>query len=170
MTHGFLKDVLMRKAGAPASLPTLAEIGLNAFVPYLLNRAAAQWNAGLAEALASFDLTTPQVRVLAVLTINSGLTVNELAVLTVTEQSTMSRTLDGLEEQGLIRRTARHNDLRMRDIALTGLGRERFDTLWPIMFERYTAMFEGVSNTEYQALAAVLHKIIGNTSTNREAS
>ena len=95
----FLQGVLHRQAASDTSLPSLAEIGLNYFVPYLMNRIAATWNTELAGDLKTFDLTTPQMRVLAVLSINSGLTINELSVLTVTEQSTMSRTLDALEER-----------------------------------------------------------------------
>jgi MarR family transcriptional regulator, transcriptional regulator for hemolysin len=87
----FLRGVMHRDAAADTSMPSLAEIGLNFFAPYLMNRIAATWNSDLAGELQSFDLTTPQMRVLAVLSINSGLTINELSVLTVTEQSISRR-------------------------------------------------------------------------------
>ena len=95
----------------------------------------------------------------------SRLTINELAVLTVTEQSTMSRTLDGLEALGLVRRTPRENDLRMREITVTEAGRARFGEVWPIMFRCFGEAFAGLSSAEYQALVATLHKIMANTAT-----
>ena len=91
-------------------MPTLGEIGLDHFAPYLLNRIVARWNADLAAELKEHDLNTIQMRTLAVLSLMSGATVNELAVYTVTEQSTMSRSLDGMERDGLVRR--QHRDGR----------------------------------------------------------
>ena len=106
----FLRGVLHRKADGETSMPSLAEIGLNHFLPYLLNRIAATWNTDMAGELRAFDLTTPQMRTLAVLGINSGLTINELSALAVTEQSTMSRTLDTLEARGFVSRRPRPSD------------------------------------------------------------
>src|SRR5918996_5704631 len=79
------------------AIPSIGEIGLDHFAPYLLNRIAARWNADLAAELKEHDLNTIQMRTLAVLFLMSGATVNELAVYAVTEQSTMSRALDGME-------------------------------------------------------------------------
>lgn len=158
----FLRGVLHREAASDTSLPSLAEIGLNFFVPYLMNRIAASWNADLANELRRFDLTTPQMRVLAVLSINSGLTINELSVLTVTEQSTMSRTLDNLEGRDLVRRHQRANDMRVREVEITTAGRKAFAAFWPVMFNRYEAMFNDVGEDEYSRLVATLHKVLRN--------
>ncbi len=158
----FLGGVLHREAASDTSMPSLAEIGLNAFMPYLLNRIAATWNAELAVELRKFDLTTPQMRVLAVLGINSGLTINELSILAVTEQSTMSRTLDALEVRGLVRRRPRANDMRVREVEITEQGRRSFDSFWPVMFNRYEEMFRGISEDEYTQCIATLHKVLRN--------
>ncbi|WP_421693719.1 MarR family winged helix-turn-helix transcriptional regulator [Aestuariivirga sp.] len=158
----FLRGVLHRDADGETSLPSLAEIGLNHFVPYLLNRIAASWNADLAGDLRRFDLTTPQMRALAVLGINSGLTINELSALTVTEQSTMSRTLDTLESRGLLRRRPRASDLRVREVEITAAGREAFDAFWPVMFSRYQQMFRDIGEDEFSQLTATLQKILRN--------
>ncbi len=158
----FLRGVLHREAASDTSMPSLAEIGLNYFVPYLMNRIAASWNADLANELRRFDLTTPQMRVLAVLSINSGLTINELSVLTVTEQSTMSRTLDNLEGRGLVRRRQRANDMRVREVEITSAGRQAFADFWPVMFNRYEEMFKDVGEDEYSRFVATLHKVLRN--------
>jgi MarR family transcriptional regulator for hemolysin len=158
----FLRSVLHRETDAETSMPSLAEIGLNHFVPYLLNRIAAIWNAELADELRKFDLTTPQMRALAVLGINSGLTINELSSLTVTEQSTMSRTLDALESRGLVRRKPRASDLRVREVEITTAGRELFDIFWPTMFGRYQQMFRGVGEDDFAHLTATLQRLLRN--------
>lgn len=164
----FLRGVLHREAAADTSMPSLAEIGLNYFVPYLLNRIAATWNAELAGELRRFDLTTPQMRALAVLGINSGLTINELSALTVTEQSTMSRTLDTLEARGLVKRKPRASDLRVREVEITATGREAFDTFWPVMFGRYEQMFRDIGEDEFSQFVATLQKVLRNCRTASE--
>lgn len=158
----FLTGVLHREAAADDSIPSLAEIGLNHFVPYLLNRIAASWNADLADELRGFDLTTPQMRVLAVLSINSGLTINELSTLTVTEQSTMSRTLDILEQRNFVRRRQRPLDMRVREVEITPSGRSAFAEFWPVMFARYQSMFKGIGEKEFSELVGTLHKVLRN--------
>ncbi len=142
--------------------PSMGEIGLNQFAPYLMNRVSARWNANLADALKSHGMTTPKMRALAVLSINSGLTINELSVYAVIEQSTMSRTLDSMEEQGLIRRQQRREDMRVREIYITEDGRAAFEKIWPMMYGMFAQMFDGVAEEEYQAFTATLHKVLRN--------
>ncbi len=113
----------------PGRRPSMGEIGLNQFDPYLLNRISARWNADMAEVVKAHDLTTARMRALAVLSVAPGLTINELSVYAVTEQSTLSRNLDAMEEQGLIRRRMRAEDGRVREIHLTEKGRETFRRL-----------------------------------------
>jgi MarR family transcriptional regulator for hemolysin len=163
----FLRGVLHREADS--SMPSFAEIGLNYFVPYLLNRIAATWNAGLAGELRKFDLTTPQMRALAVLGINSGLTINELSALTVTEQSTMSRTLDTLESRGFVSRRPRPSDLRVREVEITTAGRAAFDAFWPVMFQHYEQMFRGIGEDEFSQFVATLQKVLRNNRLSGEA-
>ena len=165
----FLRGVLHRKADGETSMPSLAEIGLNHFVPYLLNRVAATWNADMAGELRTFDLTTPQMRTLAVLGINSGLTINELSTLAVTEQSTMSRTLDTLEARGFVSRRPRASDLRVREVEITAAGREAFDAFWPVMFRHYGQMFRGISEDEFSQFVATLQKVLRNNRLSGEA-
>ena len=148
--------------GVEEQIPTLGEIGLNQFAPYLLNRLSAQWNGELQEVLRSFDISTTQMRALAVLTVASGITVNELALFAVTEQSTMSRTLDALEDQDLIRRKAKAGDMRVREVFITEKGLNLFSTLWPDMYGLYAHFFEGVDEMEFRGFIATLHKVLRN--------
>lgn len=154
-----LFDLLRNGAGG---IPSMGEIGLNHFAPYLLNRLTARWNAELQEELRPFDLTTVKMRTLAVLSITPGLTINELSVFTVTEQSTMSRTLDALEEQGMIRRIQREDDLRVREVRLTDAGEAAFRAFWPVLYGKLLHLFDGIDEAEFQAFTRTLHKLLRN--------
>ncbi|WP_158811824.1 MarR family winged helix-turn-helix transcriptional regulator [Beijerinckia sp. L45] len=149
--------------GDEEAIPTIGEIGLNQFAPYLLNRLSAQWNAELQEVLKGLGISTTKMRALAVLTVASGITVNELALFAVTEQSTMSRTLDGLEDQGLIRRKPKADDMRVREVFITEKGLGLFASLWPDIYGLYARFFEGVDEMEFRGFIATLHKVLRNT-------
>ncbi|WP_246658644.1 MarR family transcriptional regulator [Mesorhizobium sp. J18] len=143
-------------------LHSLGEIGLQQFAPYLMNRIIGRYNATIRDDLKARNLTTPQMRALAVLAVADGLTINELAVYTVTEQSTMSRTLDAMEAQGLVRRESHQTDNRVRQIYLTEAGRAQFDEMWPTIWNAFSTMFRGVSDAEYETFLSVLHKMLRN--------
>ena len=110
MERRFSGEVLRTSVDSSHARPTLGEIGINQFAPYLMNRITARWNADMHDALKTLDMTTTEMRALAILSLSSSVTINELSVYAVTEQSTMSRTLDSLEEQGLVRRQVRPGD------------------------------------------------------------
>lgn len=141
---------------------TLGEIGLWQFAPYLMNRIMGRYNANLQAAVRPQDLTTAKMRTLAVLAVVPGLTINELSVYTVVEQSTMSRTLEAMERSGLIRREIRESDARVREIHLTDAGRSEFDSVWPIMYARYQELFTGIDDAERAAFVETLKKVLKN--------
>lgn len=149
------------------AVPGLGEIGLNQFAPYLLNRLSTQWNAEMQAMLRDHDVSTTKMRALAVLAIASGITVNELAVFAVTEQSTMSRTLDALEDQDLIRRKPKAGDMRVREVFITERGLTLFSSLWPDIYALYGRFFAGVEETEFRGFVATLHKVLRNVRDDR---
>jgi MarR family transcriptional regulator, transcriptional regulator for hemolysin len=162
MLERFLGAILTSSDARGDARPSIGEIGLNQFAPYLMNRVASRWNANLADSLKCHGMTTPKMRALAVLSITSGLTINELSVFAVIEQSTMSRTLDSMEEQGLIRRQQRSEDMRVREIHITEEGRTAFEKIWPMMYDMFVQMFDGVAEEEYRAFTATLQKVMRN--------
>lgn len=151
----------VRGAGA-GSRPSLGQIGLQQFAPYLINSVSLSWITHLSAELKAHDMTTAKMRALAMLSISSPLTINELSLYALTEQSTMSRTLDALEEQSLIVRKARPEDLRVRDVDITQAGRDAFAKVWPTMYDLLLKMLDGVDAKEYKAFTATLHKMIAN--------
>lgn len=142
--------------------PRLGEIGLQSFAPYLMNRIMGRYNASLRDEMSEIGLTTPQMRALAVLSVMDGLLIRELAVYSVVEQSTLSRTLDKLHAEKMIRRETDPVDNRATRIFITAEGRTAFERLWPKMAESYERMFSGVSMDERNAFVATLRKVLQN--------
>jgi DNA-binding MarR family transcriptional regulator len=141
---------------------TLGQIGLQQFAPYLMNRIMGRYNATLREDFRRQHRTIPQVRTLAVLSVMDGITVGDLSVYTVIEQSTLSRTLDALEAHGLVRRETGETDSRVRKVYLTDDGRAEFARAWPDMHQAFEAMFDGIDDAEYSALIVTLQKMLKN--------
>lgn len=148
-------------AEAPA-VPPLGVMGLQNFAPYLMNRIMGRYNASLRAEMAALGLSTPKMRALAVLSVMGGLPISRLAVYSVVEQSTLSRALDSLAAEGLVRREADAGDSRVTRVHLTEAGRAAFDRLWPHMARAYGRMFAGIGPEEQRAFVATLQKILAN--------
>ncbi|MEQ8589525.1 MAG: MarR family transcriptional regulator [Roseitalea porphyridii] len=143
-------------------LPRLGEIGLSNFAPYLMNRIMGRYNADLRQEMSGLGLTTPKMRALAVLSVIDTLPISELAVYAVVEQSTLSRALEQLTTDGLVRRDPDPNDSRVTRIAITEAGRAAYDQLWPTMSKIYSQMFQGIPPEERQAFVGTLQKMLAN--------
>jgi DNA-binding MarR family transcriptional regulator len=142
--------------------PRLGEIGLTNFAPYLMNRIMGRYNASLREEMAGLGLTTPKMRALAVLSVIDGPLIRELAVYAVAEQSTLSRALEALALDGLIRRGTDPSDSRATRVYITDAGRTAFETLWPHMAEAHARMFRGIPDEERRAFVGTLQKMLLN--------
>ena len=142
--------------------PRLAEIGLTSFAPYLMNRIMGRYNASLREEMAGLGLTTPKMRALAVLSVIEGPLIRELAVYTVTEQSTLSRALDQLTTEALVRRETDPSDSRATRLFITDTGRAAFDRLWPHMAAAQSRMFRAIPEKERRAFVGTLQKMLTN--------
>ena len=77
MEQRFSGSIIRKAKEQTSPLPTLGEIGINQFAPYLMNRIAARWNANMAEALKAHDMTTTQMRALSILSLSSSVTIND---------------------------------------------------------------------------------------------
>ncbi len=139
--------------------PNLHEDHLEEFTPYLMNRIIARYNKGVEDALTDVGVSVAQMRTLAVLAEGGPRTINDLSVLTVIKQSTLSRRLDALEVAGLIRREAGEGDNRVRLIHLTEAGRAAHDSAWPAMLEMQDIMLTPLSEEEKAQLNSLLLKV-----------
>lgn len=142
--------------------PRLGELGLQNYAPYLMNRIMGRYNASLRDEMSGLGLTTPKMRALAVLSVVEGPLIRELSVLCVVEQSTLSRALDQLQAEGMIRREVDAADSRAVRVFITDSGRAAFETLWPHMVAAQARMFRGIPDDEKRAFVATLQKMLAN--------
>lgn len=152
----------MAEGGFPPARPSLTDTGLAGFAPYLMNRLMGRYNAGFRAEMARMGLTTPKARALAVLSVTPGPLIGELAVHTVTDQSTLSRALDQLQADGLIHRETDAQDSRATRVFLTETGRQAFMSLWPHMAKAEARLFNGIPEDERSAFIATLQTMLLN--------
>ena len=74
-------------------------------------------------------------------------------------RATMTGLLQGLEMEGLIKRTASHEDKRMSYVALTSKGRKYLDSVLPDLFGRLAQLMDGVSDKEGKSMVKLLEKV-----------
>lgn len=140
----------------------LEEGRLSRFAPYLMNRITHRYNQSLQLAVAELGLSVPKMRALFALAAKGPLTVNELTVVAVSEQSTMSRTLDQMERGGLIERSVSKADNRVRVVQLTQEGRDTYRSVWPKMHAAEEALFAGLTPQQRDAFLDTLSHILLN--------
>lgn len=137
--------------------------GHGVFLPYLINRTTTFINASLQKrVLEPSGLTLTHWRVLAFLTTVQALTMKALADATMTEQSTLSRSLRTLEAKGYVQRRSCDADSRAVQVHLTALGRSQFDIMLAAVLELEAELLAGVSPEETEAVRSVLMRIIAN--------
>lgn len=139
-----------------------AGVPLDDFLPYLINRIANRLNFDLAEELRPFGLTQQHWRLLAVLTARDGRTISELSVYTVMPQSTLSRIVDRMEQEGLVAKRSPADDGRVVNVCLTGAGRRAFERILPIALAHYRRALGGLSEAEAATLTALLKRVLAN--------
>jgi len=74
-------------------------------------------------------------------------------------RATMTGLLQGLELDGLIKRTASSEDKRMSYVALTTKGRKYLDAVLPDLFRRLGQLMEGVTDKEGKSMVKLLEKV-----------
>jgi DNA-binding MarR family transcriptional regulator len=136
--------------------------GHGKFLPYLINKTATLINVRLQGVLEQYGFTLTHWRVLAFLDGQDGLTMGALAEATMTEQSTLSRSVRVLEDGGLVRRQASPTDSRAMHVYFNAKGRRVFDEILAQALQAEAELLRGVSASEAAALRSVLMRIIGN--------
>lgn len=151
------------KSAAPAAEDELDPgLPLDDFLPYVLNRLANRLNHDLQADLRPLKITVPRWRVLGVLAARDGRSIGELAVFTVTEQSALSRVVNQMERDGLVRRQTAVADNRVVHVYLRPAGREMFARILPMALVHYDRALEGFSVEEKATLMRFLHRALDN--------
>ena len=148
-------------AAAPSERQGTSRLDLFRFVPFRLNRLAAEVSAALAiEYQERYGLDIPEWRVLATLGFrNDPCSAQYVSDCTRTHKSTISRAVTALLKRRLIERVANADDRREFRLRLTRKGRTLYEELIPRLLSREQDILSCLSASERKALSALLGKI-----------
>jgi DNA-binding MarR family transcriptional regulator len=150
-----------RVAAQTGALPANARLDLFRFVPFRLNRLAAEVSAALADEYQErYGLDIPEWRVLATLGFRrDACSAQYISDCTRTHKSTISRAVTTLLRRKVIERVANAADRREFRLQLTRRGRILYEELIPRLLHREQEILACLSKREREALGTLLGKI-----------
>ncbi len=138
-----------------------ARLDLFKFMPFRLNRLAAEVSSALAaEYQARYGLDIPEWRVLATLGFrNDPCSAQFIAHCTRTHKSTISRAVTALMKRQMVERVENADDRREFRLRLTRKGSALYEELIPRLLRREQEILSCLSAPERKSLALLLGKI-----------
>ncbi len=143
-------------------MPAAASFELERHVFFWLTQVIGARDRELAQGLKDFGLRVPEWRALAALYSRRGCTTSQLADLSTIDRTTLTRTVDRMQEAGWIERLADGVDLRITRLALTPAGKKMFERIWPEVQRLNEIALAGVSNSEMELFKRVLGRMHAN--------
>ena len=137
------------------------ELDLFRFVPFRLNRLAAEVSAALAgEYQERYGLDIPEWRVLATLGFrDDACSAQYISHCTRTHKSTISRAVMALMKRQIVERVENEDDRREFRLRLTRKGRSLYEELIPRLLRKEQTILASLSAQERRDFAALLGKL-----------
>jgi MarR family transcriptional regulator, organic hydroperoxide resistance regulator len=132
------------------------------FLPHLIARLAYQLNGDLVEKLRREGINVTRWRILAVLAMGDGITINEIIDRAMMQQSALSRALMNMEKEDYVRRVLRRADARYVEVFLTDKGRALFDSLNIVVRRRQRRLVKGFSAGELETAFVLMRRMSRN--------
>ena len=131
---------------------------------YLVNRTAARYAIDMGKALKSIGMDLPTWRALMILHERSPRSVTEIADQAVIRLSTMTRVVQRLDRNGLVRLASRPSDARVTDVAITSAGIDAVGRVREVAARMYQRAFGDFSARDLETLNQLLGRILHNLS------
>lgn len=144
-----------------ATAPADADFTLDRYVFNVIAQIELAYRRQVQAALRPLKVPLPVWRTLGVLREHDGCTVTELADRTVTERTALTRVLQQMEQDGLIRREVRADDRRAQGVFLTAKGHELLARVLPVIERVYRRVTLGATDDELTRLVAALTDLRG---------
>jgi len=135
---------------------------LDRHVFYWLTQVIGARDRELTQGLREFGLRVPEWRALAALQARKRCTMSELADLATIDRTTLTRTVDRMEDAGWLLRIADSEDMRVTRLELTAAGRKLFEKIWPTVARLNELALSGLSKPQIDALRATLGRMKDN--------
>src|SRR5690606_14061676 len=101
-------------------------------------------------------------RTLSILAENDGLPITRLASETFIERTALSRLLDSMEDEGLLKRVPRPDDRRNIEVHITDEGRNTFEIMLPIRRAVFQRAVAGMEQQELRQLLKSIRRLVEN--------
>ncbi|HEX2479860.1 MAG TPA: MarR family winged helix-turn-helix transcriptional regulator [Geminicoccaceae bacterium] len=135
-------------------------IDLERFVPFRLNRLAAEVSRALAQVYGErFGIDIPEWRVIATLGDRGRARAQDIALSTRMHKSMVSRAVARLMELGWVARNASPTDRREAPLRLTAEGRDIYRQLVPIVLDYQDCLLGSLTGSERRMLERLLDKL-----------
>ena len=135
---------------------------LDRHVFYWLTQVIGARDRELTQGLREFGLRVPEWRALAALHARQSCTMSELAELSTIDRTTLTRTVDRMQDSGWLSRLADSDDMRVTRLELTPAGRKLFEKIWPTVARLNELALSGLSKSQIDALRATLGQMKDN--------
>ena len=135
---------------------------LERYLPYHFHLVTAGLSSRFLERLRPYGVTVQRWRVLMVIMTKGPRNIGELVKLTLIPQSALSRLIDQMERDGLVKRHTLPSDTRGVEVRLTDHGREIYRQLTPAATKHAQSMISGFRDEEVKDLFDKLQRILEN--------
>lgn len=105
-------------------------------------------------------IRSTQLSVLLTISLNDGITVNELADLLVMDQTTVTRNVGILEENGYIFSAAAINDGRKRRLTITDKGVGKLEEAMPLWDKAQGRLESGLGPERFRDMLKLINQLI----------
>jgi DNA-binding MarR family transcriptional regulator len=135
----------------------MKRLDLLSFMPFRLNRLAAEFSNALAADYARFGIDIPEWRVLATLGMHDApRSANYVVRCTRTHKSRISRAVGQLTDLGFVERLESGDDRREIMLQLTPRGREVYEELLPLLLARERTLLSCLSPAQAGAFDEIM--------------
>ncbi|MGU7774638.1 MarR family winged helix-turn-helix transcriptional regulator [Burkholderia sp. MR1-5-21] len=131
-------------------------------IPFLMARAGSRMGNAFAKALKPFGLNLSEWRVCASLLYVPGQTLSELSLHASSDISALSRIIDRLESQDLVRREKSATDGRSIRVVLTEAGEQLALRIVPVAKRHESVILSGFTASDVKVLRSMLLKLYEN--------
>lgn len=152
---------------SPAPAVVLGHLAEN--LPYLTRAMRAYIRVENAEHFGDLDTEHGEIATLALISLNPGISQNDLAAKVVLKKSAVTQLIKSLERRGLVQRRKSSADRRFNALTLTAEGERRHAALIERIDRQHDAVLAPFSPTERTALFAALGRLLASLEARHEA-
>jgi DNA-binding MarR family transcriptional regulator len=126
---------------------------------YLLVRTAGRYELAMANALRAIGMDLPSWRALMIVHEHSPTSVSEIAAESVTRLSTMTRVVQRLEKQGLVKLARSDADARVTEVSITASGERAALRVREVASQIFSSTFGDSTAAEIASLNQMLRRL-----------